>query len=544
MDPTNDTTLPGAAADLATPDAQDLRHQMQLANGFAGGAAGGGWTILPRIEINEAFNDNVLQVNAPRRWDLETLVTPGVSVIGDLPRLQVRLDYAPTVEMFARDGPQNSLIQQLNGTGLVTVVPDLAFIDLRAFAGAEAANGLIGGIGPGGSLGEAGAGTLAGAASNTLGIAKNNRTQTDNFGISPYLLHTFGDYGTAKLGYSMSLTTSDTTSGFAPSPYPSSNTQGTSLVTTEQIAEFTSGDVLSEWQNALDVDLTQTTTKTDQQVSATGTVSAIPRTTIGSSRQIISDKLSYAATHWATIFATFGHENISYTTAGFRSIDDFTWSAGTDLQPDPNSDLTVSYGHQNGFDSLQASGRYALSARTTVIGSYSETLGTQLEQVNSLVQFGVIGPNGQFIDGANGAPLLFSAYQPSLAPSVFHYRTFDLNVQTILDRDIISLGAVVSEQTSVGRGTQSALDTKSATLQWQRDLRPDLSLTSYAAYTTQSQSGGGGFLQSLVIGATLNYILTDTLTAHLRYIFNDRNASSVTNRMYQNLVVVGITKQF
>jgi hypothetical protein len=557
-DPDNSTTLPGTTTDLAAPDVQDLRHQLQLTNPFAPGAAGPGWTILPRIDLNEMFNDNVLQANSPRRWDFETLVTPGVSIIGDLPRLQLKLDYAPTLELSVRDGNQNALIQQLNGTALVTAVPDFAFIDLRAYAGAQAANGLVGSGGSAANVGEAGGGSSLGTSSNTIGLAKNNRTQADNFSVSPYLLHTFGDYGTGKLGVSASVGTSDTTSGFAPLPYPSGNTQGSSLVATEEFAQFTSGDFLRTWQDTFNVDLVQSTTRTNQVVDAAGTISSIPNTTFGSSRQIVSDKLSYAVADWASAFITFGHENISYSTSGFRNINDFTWSVGTNVQPNPDSNISLSYGHQNGFSSFQANGRYALSARTIVSGGYSESLGTQLEEQSAEFQLGVIGPNGQFIDGSNGTPLLFNVFQAAVVPTVFHYHTFNLNVQTAMDRDTVSLAVVVSQQTTAGGTIQSSVNTKSATLQWQHELGPDLLATTYVGYTTQSQSGGqvcfgtleaaclsnGGWLQSLIFGATLDYIVSETLSVHLRYLFDDRNSSVETNRMYQNLVVVGITKQF
>jgi hypothetical protein len=557
-DPTNAATLPGNAANLAAPDVTDLQHQMQLTNGFAAGAAGGGWTILPRIDFDEVFNDNVFQANSPRRADLETIVTPGVSIIADLPYLQLKLDYAPALEMFVRDGDQNALIQQLNATALVTAVPDLAFIDMRAFAGVQAADGLVGAAGSAANVGEAGGQTLAGANSDTIGLAKDNRTQTDNFSISPYLLRTFGDYGTGKLGVSGAVTTSDTTSGFAPLPYPTGGTGGSSLLSTEQFAQFTSADFLTRFQDTFSVDLLQSTSRTNQVVNAAGTLSAIPNTTFGSNRELVTDKLSYALTTWNDVFVTFGHENITYTQSHFSDIDDFTWSFGTDLRPNPDSDINVSYGHQNGFNALQATGRYALTARTTISGSYSNTLGTQLEQQANEVQLGLIGSNGQFINGANGAPLLFNVFEAEEVPTVFKYNTFDLNVQTVLDRDTVSLSAIVSDQTSVGGTIQSSVETKSGTLQWQHVFSPDLTSTTYASFTKQTQSGGqicfgtlaatclanGGWLQSLVFGATFDYILTDTVTAHLRYLFNDQNSSTVTNRMYQSLIVVGITKQF
>ncbi|WP_216856509.1 hypothetical protein, partial [Acidisphaera sp. S103] len=135
IDPTNEDQVP-QGTDLATPDVQTLQHQLQLANGF-GAPAGGGWTIVPSLNVDEMFTDNVLQQNSPRRWDLVTLVTPGISIAGDLPRLQLKLDYNPTLSLAARTDSQDAISQSLNGTALVTLVPDLAFVDVRALASVQ-----------------------------------------------------------------------------------------------------------------------------------------------------------------------------------------------------------------------------------------------------------------------------------------------------------------------------------------------------------------------------------------------------------------------
>jgi uncharacterized protein (PEP-CTERM system associated) len=558
LDPTNQDTLPGAVSNLAPPDAQDLRHQLQLTNGFAA-PAGGGWTILPRIDIEEVFNDNVQQVSRPRRWDLQTVISPGVSVIGDLPRLQLKFDYAPAIELNVPEGSQNALVQQLNGTALVTVVPELAFVDLHAFAGSQALNGLTGANGAAGNIGQAGAGSAIAPGSTTVGLAKQNRTQTSSFSVSPYLLHTFGDTGTGKLGVSLTSSSNDQTTGFAALPFPTSGTLGSSLLRTEQTGQFTTGSFLNAWQDTASFDLSQSRTDTNQVVSATGQTATIPRTTISSTRAIVSDRLTYAVNHWASVFATFGHEDIAYSNAAFRRIDDITWSLGTDLQPNPDSQLSLSYGHQNGFDSFQANGRYALTARTVLSGSYNETLGTQLEQIGALVDEGVIGPDGQFVNGANGTPLQIPVFLAETVPSVFRYRTVNLSLTTVLDRDMVSLNAVLSQQSTVAAATQHLGSGRSFVLQWRHELSPDLSFTSYASYTTQTQagsqlcpgslslacpSGAPGSTRSLVFGASLNYLLTETLSAHLRYVFNDRSAAVANGSMVQDLLVLGITKQF
>jgi uncharacterized protein (PEP-CTERM system associated) len=564
LDPTNDTNTTTNNSDTSVPAGTalggsallDLQHQLQLANGLTP-PAGGGWTIVPRINVEEMFNDNVLELHTPRRWDLVTVISPGISVAGDLPRAQVALDYSPTLEMYARTGPENALTQQLTGTALITLVPDLAFVDLNAFSGVASNNGLVGAGGIGG-IGDANSTGVP--TSTAAGLAKQERSQTSNFQVSPYLLRTFGDYGTAKLGVSAGVTTYDTTSGFAALPFPTGDNQGTRLLSTEQIAQFTSGDFLGKFSNTFVVDLTQSTSTSDALIDAsTGTTTAVPSNTVTSSRQIVSDTLAYAINHWSRVFVSIGHENIRYGTFGSTRVNDLTWQVGATVDPNPDSEITVSYGHQSGFDSAQASIRYQATARTLITGSYTSTLGTELEQINQQVQSGVINPlTGQLVSGANGQPLLINVYEQGNVQTVFRYSTLSLNVQTTLNRDIITLGAIWGTQTSTG-GIPTSNTYETASVQWQHELRRDLILNTSVSYSLQNFSGtqtcsltlaalcnngGNGTTGTLAAGATLQYTMTDTVSAHLRYLFFDRNSPLVPNRMYQDLVIVGFTKTF
>jgi hypothetical protein len=407
-------------------------------------------------------------------------------------------------------------------------------------------------------VGEAGFGTAGAASSQTLGLSRENRVQTSNFAVAPYFLHTFGDLGTAKIGVSGTATSSSQTQGFAALPYPTGSGQGSSLFTTEQTAQFTTGDVLSALQDTISVDLSQTTTRTNQLVSASGVTTQIPDTSIRSTREIFSNRVNYALTHWASVFATFGHEDINYSNASFRRINDFTWMVGTTLDPNPDSEVTLSYGHQNGFTSAQATARYALTARTLVSGSYTDTLGTELEQVASQAQAGIIGPNGQFINAETGAPLPLNLYQTITAPTVFRYRTVQITAQMLKDLDLISASLTYGVQSSVGTGIQTSGNSRSATVQWRHEFNQAFSLTSSLSYQEQSQSNldcpaslgaacannSKSSLGSLVFGGILNYVLNETLSAHLRYVFTSRNSTVANQSMYQDVVLVGITKQF
>jgi hypothetical protein len=220
IDPTNADSVP-PGTELAAPDAQDLKHQMQLANGLLP-PAGGGWTIVPRINFQEMLTDNALQANSPRQWDLISYFSPGIHIAGDMPRLQLNFDYAPALSMYARTSSLNTLTQQMTGIGLVTAVPDLAFVDVRAVAGVQNIYGGIGGLG---TIGGAGinAGSIPadvpGLEAASTGLNRNDEVQTNSFGISPYLLRQFGDWGTGKLGYSFNVTESDRLTSFAASPF-------------------------------------------------------------------------------------------------------------------------------------------------------------------------------------------------------------------------------------------------------------------------------------------------------------------------------------
>jgi hypothetical protein len=249
IDPTNQDQVP-QGTDLAGSDVQTLQHQLQLANGF-GAPAGGGWTVVPRLNVDEMFTDNVLQLNSPRRWDLVTLVTPGISIAGDLPRLQLKLDYNPTLSLAARTNSQNAISQSLNSTALLTLVPDLAFVDVRALASVQSTSGLLAGTSAGN------AGTSVSPTNSTVGLSNQDRIQTTNFQVSPYLLHKFGDFGTGKLGVSASQTQYATSTGFVVSPFPTGGGQGGKQLTTEQIAQFTTGAFLERFSDTFSIDLTQ-----------------------------------------------------------------------------------------------------------------------------------------------------------------------------------------------------------------------------------------------------------------------------------------------
>jgi len=533
--PATDVTIPTlvpTGADLAAPDVQDLQHQMGLASGFAGLGVEGGWTILPRVTAEEAFTDNVYEAHSPRQWDLTTILSPGVAVLGDTARVQLRLNYAPTLEMHIEAGSQNVLTQQLNTVGTLTVVPDLFFVDVRGFAGVQATAGGIGGLG---GLGQPGVGPITPGSAlpsgGGIGLSKQNRSQTSSFGISPYLLDELPDIGTAKAGVSFNQSATAQLSGFAPLPLFAQGSNSQRVSTLEEYGQFQTGQELANIRDTVTLDA--------QQSTISGSTSNY------SSKETANNRLDYEINRTFTVYGQVGWEDITYSGRNALHINGPTWGVGTVVTPNQDSQITLGYGYQNGGDAFTFNGHYALTPRTTLAGSFSNGIGTQLQQLsNQLAQAGVAS-DGSLVDSLTGAPLFVANNALGVSGGIFRFNYLSFTATTILDRDQFALTLGHSEQTAIGTNAIGGSNgVWTGTASWTRQFTPDLSGTAVASYSLGTPTTAGSYQNSLVASLSLQYVLSATVSAFARYTFYDRQTSVSSASFYQDLFLVGITKQF
>lgn len=532
--PITDPANPGVVtAPAAAPDQADLRNQLQLHNGFAA-PAGGGWTFLPRISLQEAFTDNVFQSATDRRYDFITSITPGITILGDSPGAQVTFDYAPSLNWYARTPHESGISQQLLGTGLFTVVPDSIYVDARAVSGVGATNGAFGAFGTYGGVNAAGGVQLGTGPTGGVGapaaLSKQNQTQYSSFSLSPYWLHTFKDIGTARVGYSFTESSFSNVGSAFPLFVPTGgNSQR--LTTNEGFATFQTGDYFGRIQDVITADVS----------NSIGTGNAIP-----GSNATITSRTSYALYDWVSVFGTVGYENISYGGTGQPHVADEIWNLGTTVIPNPDSSISASYGHQNGFNSFQFNGYYAVTARTTLSAGYTTALQTQLQQIQNELNQGAINVNGTLVNSQTGQPIFLTNPALGVQSGVFETKTFSLTATTTLDRDQFSLNGQYSQYMPVSSvaGTNAISSHATiASLSWTRQINENLSLYSGITYSVGSFSGSGN-TQTLGATANLVYQLSETVTGHLLYSFYDQRSSAPGQTIYQNLLVVGISKQF
>jgi uncharacterized protein (PEP-CTERM system associated) len=551
IDTSDDSTVP-QGSELAAPDAADLRNQLQLTNGLSP-PAGGGWTVIPRLDWQEMLTDNALQQNSPRVADLATFISPGIGVAADMPRLTLTLDYAPTLTLYARTTDLNALTQQLNGLATVTLAPDLLFVDLRAVAGVSSVYGGIGGLG---TLGSA-AGTTSSAqasipslAGNAQGLNRDNETQTTSLGVSPYLLRQMGDWGVVKLGDSLNVTRSSQLSGFFASPVPTgSGANGQTLVSNEENAHFVTGEVMPFLQDTVDLDLQQSQTTTDG--SAT-----VASSTYTSNRAVFTNQLTYALSPSLSVFVSGGHEDITYSNqggsvgAGVAPIDDLTWSFGGTWAPNADSSLTASYGHQYGFNSLTVNGHYAVTPRTLLTASYGSTLGSQLEYVQSQLNGASGNGSGGLVNSLTGGALFGATNALAAEDGIFRTTTLTLGGQTTWDRDVVSVNLFLAQQTSAtGSQAASDSDSKTVSVSWVHQMNPDMTLSGALSYAIAEQSGvaavdNPGDNTSVAASLAWQWQISETLSGSVRYSFFERHSQEVTYDLYENMLILGISKRF
>ncbi|MGH7154458.1 MAG: hypothetical protein ACREF3_11080, partial [Acetobacteraceae bacterium] len=390
-----------------------------------------GWKIVPRISVFEEFNDNIFQSETDRQYDFVTLISPGVAISADTPRLNLSLNYQPTARIFARHPEEDGFPQHLLGVAQGIIVPDQAFVNATVFAGLVPTNGGFGGAGFGGSsLPNPGFGGGLGGA-GALSLSKNNLSQVASATIFPYVIHRFGDNGTGKAGVRLTESyTSHTSNGLLNSPQgPASQS-----TTGEAVAQYYSDQALGRFYNVATVEARR----------SGGSGGAIT-----SSNAAFDNQLGYFISPTFQVFGDLGYGYDHFEGSPPVTIDSAIWAVGASARPNQDSQITVSYGHRSGFNSFQARASYRITPRTFATVSYTSGLNTNLQLIERELQLTGINQQGNAINLNTGAPIFVTSALTGLSNTVFRNHTLTATATTLLDRDTLSLFLTHSDQTAI-----------------------------------------------------------------------------------------------
>ena len=544
VDPLNPSVVP-APSDTPQPTESELQHQLQLQSGL-GAPGGAGWTFTPGLGMQEIWTDNVLQSPTNRRWDLITMLGPSISIVGDVPNAQVRFSWSPQLRIFARDPHENGFNQQLMGTGTFTIIPEGFYVDVRAISGVGPTGGGFGalGIGNTGGIGSTGFGGASAAGSiGSAALSKQNQTQTSSIAVTPYVMHRFGNIGTAKVGISYSQSSFSNGGSFLPLFF---STGGTSQYnrTMQELAQFQTGDFIFPWRDMIIANAGQT--------NGTG----VSR---NSSQDYLVDRLGYAVSQSVEVFGELGAEKLRYGGVPATRIDDMVWGIGTTLIPNPDSKLTISYGHKQGTTGVQADGSYALTARTRISVQYTTGVQSDLEGIANQLGLADVNQSGSVVDSQTGAPVYIGTGGFGAQSSLSLAKTLTVTANTILDRDQFSLSMVLSQRTTLANAPPGTVPVspfappvtavgststgESAILSWTHQISDALTLSSSLSYSATDFPGTGNF-RSIGANSSLQYRLSETISLNMRYSYFKRYSPVPGQDVYQNMALVSISKQF
>ena len=536
--PVADASSPSVETNAPQATESDLQHQLQLQSGF-GAAAGPGWTFVPQLALNELFTDNILNTETNRRWDLLTLLTPGILINGDVPNAQVRLNYGPQFRLAARTPEVNDVTQQLLGTGQFTIIPDEFFVDARAVAGSSPVGSGFGALGLGVTTPTLGPPSLSGL--GTAALAKQNQVQTSSASIAPYWLHRFGDIGIAKVGYQFNETSFSQSSSFLPLFFSHGNSSAYNS-TNEAIAQFQTGDRLTPIQDLATLD---------------GVVGNGTGVNAGSHQYVALNRLGYSIDRSLTGFGEIGYEDLRFGGVPVTTIADAVWGLGGIWQPNADSRITAEYGHRYGARNVAVDASYALTARTRISARYQTGLQSDLQTIQSQLDLVSLDATGQAVDSQTGAPLFIGTGGLGFQNGLFRTRTMTATSTTVLDRDQVSVSFVWSRNTTVATvppdqrnlfgipappvGSNGEAETVYMT--WIHQLSEVLLLSSGAAYSTSRVSPSGA-QQSVAASVGMQYEFGETVTGTARYTYLNRISDTPGQSFYQNVFLVGLSKSF
>ena len=531
----------GGAAAAAAPAGNDalpgsLRAQIEgvLPTGTnqppAGATTAPAWTITPGISLQEEWTDNTFQTGTNRQASLIAVVAPSISINGSTARLQADLYYSPNVSIYTPQGSQNQIGQNLGADALLAVSPDEFYIRTTGFASVQSASAVT-------------------APTGTVALSPQNELQTYNFSIQPYVTHRFGDWGTGQVGVTASETTAGAVTGGTPTQ---------ELSTKEAFFTFKSGDKFGRLSNTLSASTTQDT--------GTGALQ-------NASQTVASYQAGYAITRDIIALASIGWEDIRYTGPGAPHYDDATWSAGFELTPNPDSSITVTYGHQDGATAAAVNASYAPTASIRLFATYSAGVSTATQTLNNVLASASFDAFGHPINSVTGAALLPTDNFFGFNNTVYQSKNLSVSVSWLRPRDSFQLSVQQQTQMPVGNAGQTVIASAGnlsfseglaattgtyGTLSWEHDLSQVVNLNASVQYGVLNNATpliltngvltatGKQIQNATLIAATagLNWQMTRTLTGSLQYSYTSNDYSGGLPGVTANLVILGLRKTF
>lgn len=455
------------------------------------------WEIVPSIEIEEGYTDNVDLTPHNKQSDFITSIRPGIAIHGGGARSALDLNYTLEGVIFLEDSDQNDLRQQLNLLGQAEIVEDTLFLDAQAFI----TQGLISNE----------------DASSVSGLTgQNNLTNVYGYNFSPSVRHRFGSWADFETRYTLSQ--------FISGSGASSDT-----LTNSATMQLTSGDDFPRflWDTTL-----------------SGEFTAGSGNRRSTNRELALVTIQYIVMPEFIPLATFGYERIEDDTlsdepngpigsVGFRSV------------PGPRTRLQLTYGWRFDRGNLGFDFAYDISSESQFTASFVEGIETTARLASRGLEFLEVDEFGNFVDLHTGLP--FDAIEAGFGlndnDSAFFMRRGEAAITGGFDRNRLS--AVAFGETREFDTTGETERVIGANLNWSRPISQRTSLGVNALYTNTDFGTMDDRVDNLFgLNARINYRISENASASLGYARTMRISTEELEEFTENFVSVRVRLQY
>jgi uncharacterized protein (PEP-CTERM system associated) len=380
----------------------------------------------------------------------------------------------------------------------------------------------------------------SGGLASSSSLNRSDSVQTTTYMISPTAQHQFGDYGTARIGATLSQSMNDAQSSIASNSPFVEPISSTPLTTKEARASFRTGEFLG-----------QTAAELHTLISQKNGGGALRNSSRNSTAL---DVERYLDRQW-TLLTSIGVEDIRYSGLTPRRFNNVTWSGGARWIPNADSSITVSYGRHDAGTSLMVDANYAATSRIRLSVNYSEGISSGQEDAQNALSSASINSAGQLINRQTGLPIYTnSAYFGTQTNSAYRYKRAFGSATLLLDRTVFTVSLRKDDQTLLSAATTAAPGAISGTfgtLAMQRELSPAINASVFIE-VGQRQTPGlqaavgrrSSSQDSLSLGGMLSVALSETLAARMQYSFTNLSSPTPGLSQTQNLVLLGLHKNF
>ena len=374
---------------------------MALAGGLPGApgrATAGEWTITPSLEAVETYTDNVA-LDPPQQEEDEfiTEVNPGITVIGEGNRADLRADYRMQNVFYAND-IEHSTFHQLAANGTAQVVPRTFHVD----GDASIAQQLI---------------SPEDAVPTSNVTASNNRTDVYTTGVSPYVMHSFDTFarGQARYRYQRVQYSGE---DFDSQTYTAS-------------ASLESGPRFDQWGWRLNGQ--------DQRISYDNRSDSRFRRGQG--------ELNLQVGPYLQLFGSGGYERNEFERAvGFEPPEGGFWEAGFRWRPTHRTSVTGAIGERFFGETRRAEIQHQ-TRNTTWNLSYRQELTTLTEFAAQRQVFVVTDEEGNPLLTGEQEPILVATAVPALTTEVYLSERYSGSVTGRTGKSTLTLSAFNEDRT-------------------------------------------------------------------------------------------------